>query len=647
FAHGSSLESVFFLAVAIAVAAVPEGLPAVVTITMAVGVRRMAKRKALVRRISMVESLGSVTVVCTDKTGTLTLGDMTAVAFWTPDGPSWPNTGTEIALSGAGYGAAGEFLVDGVPTPVGNLPALRRSLVAGCVVNRANLEHTSGDHWRVRGDPTEAALLVAARKAGIERDDLLRTRPEIAELPFSSERMAMATFHRLRTGEIRAYVKGAPGRVLARCTTVATQTGDLPLSSTTRSLVLRSNEVLAARGLRVLALAEGRNPGTDEASLQDLCFLGMVGLFDPPAPGVRETIEALRAAGIRTIMLTGDQRLTANAVAHTLGVAAEGSATLDGAEIDALSNEALARRLETVSIFSRVSPEAKLRIVTTLQLRGEIVAMLGDGVNDAPALSRADIGVAMGGRGTDVAKEAAGVVLADDRFSTIAVAVEEGRAIFANIRRFVFYLLSCNLAEVLVLFVAAIAGLASPLQPLQILWLNLLTDTFPALALGMEPSGPRVMMQPPQNPRAPLLSRQLVTISVGYALLIAAATLSALLWGLSKTGGDPMQTVRHAGTLAFMTLALAQLVHLVNARHLPGDIGPRPINWYVIAAAGFALTLQLATVYVSPLARVLDVAPIDVTDVAIITALALAPLCGGYVIRFAMAKWRRSDRYAE
>jgi len=646
-AHGSSLESVFLIAVAIAVAAVPEGLPAVVTITMAVGVRRMAKRKALVRRMSMVESLGSVTVVCTDKTGTLTLGDMTAVAFWTPDGSTWPNAGTEIAVSGAGYGAAGEFLVDGVPTPVGDLPALRRSLLAGCIANRANLTPTSGVDWRAHGDPTEAALLVAARKAGIERDDLLRTRPEIAELPFSSQRMAMATFHRLATGEIRAYVKGAPDRVLARSTTVATQTGDLPLSSATRSLVLRSNEVLAARGLRVLALAEGRSPGTDEASLQELCFLGMVGMFDPPAPGVRETIDALRSAGIRTIMLTGDQRLTADVIARALGVTAEGSETLDGTEIDTLSDEALARRLETVSTFSRVSPEAKLRIVTALQLRGEIVAMLGDGVNDAPALSRADIGVAMGGRGTDVAKEAAGVVLADDRFSTISVAVEEGRAIYANIRRFVFYLLSCNLAEILVLFAAAIAGLASPLQPLQILWLNLLTDTFPALALAMEPSGPSVMIEPPRNPRAPLLSRRLVVIAGVYSLLIAAATLSALLWGLSRTGGDPIQTVRHAGTLAFMTLALAQLAHLVNARHLPGETGPHRINWYVIAAAGLAVTLQLATVYVSPLARVLDVVPIDVTDVAIITALALVPLFGGYVIRFAMAKWRRSDRYAE
>jgi len=411
--------------------------------------------------------------------------------------------------------------------------------------------------------------------------------------------------------------------------------------------VLRSNEALAARGLRVLALADGQTQGTDEASLQNLRFLGLVGMFDPPAPGVAETIHSLRTAGIRTIMLTGDQRLTASVIAHALGVAAEGSEALDGAEIDALSDTALAARLESVSAFSRVSPEAKLRIVAALQMDGNVVAMLGDGVNDAPALARADIGVAMGGRGTDVAKEAAGVVLADDRFSTVSVAVEEGRVIYGNIRRFVFYLLSCNLAEVLVLFAAAIAGLASPLQPLQILWLNLLTDTFPALALAMEPSSPGVMTRPPQNPHAPLLSRRLVLTSGGYALLMAAATFTALLWGLSETGGDRIQVVRHAGTLTFMTLALAQVAHLVNARHLPGDVGPRRINWYVAAAAGLAVALQMATVYVSPLARVLGVTPIDLTDIAVISALALAPLYGGYVFRFAAAKWPRSDSDAE
>ncbi|HEY7898147.1 MAG TPA: cation-transporting P-type ATPase [Gemmatimonadaceae bacterium] len=637
-AHGSPLKTVFLIAVAIAVAAVPEGLPAVVTITMAVGVRRMAKRKALVRRMSMVESLGSVTVVCTDKTGTLTLGDMTATTFWTADGVAWPNAGTEITVSGAGYSPAGDFLVDGTRTAVTNLPALERSLIAGCMANRASLEHTSGDNWRAHGDPTEAALLVVARKAAIERDDLLRTMPELAELPFSSQRMVMATFHRLPTGEIRTFVKGAPDRVLARCTTVATQTGEQPLDSAARSLVLRSNDLLAARGLRVLALADGRQQATGEASLQELCFLGQVGMFDPPAPGVTETIEALRSAGIRTIMLTGDQRLTADVIAHALGVAAAGTETLDGSQIDALTDDTLARRLETVSAFSRVSPEAKLRIITALQTRGEIVAMLGDGVNDAPALAHADIGVAMGRRGTDVAKEAAGVVLADDRFATISVAVEEGRVIYANIRRFVFYLLSCNLAEILVLFAAAIAGLASPLQPLQILWLNLLTDTFPALALAMESSGPGVMMRPPQDPRAPLLSRRLMVFSGGYALIIAASTLAALLWGLSETGGDPIHRVRHAGTLAFMTLALAQLAHLANARRLPGDIGRRRTNWYVVGAVALALTLQLATVYISPLATILDVAPLDATDIAVIVALSLVPLLAGYLFRFAWAK---------
>lgn len=634
FMEGTSITQVLLIGIAVAVAAVPEGLPAVVTITMAVGVRRMARRHALIRRLPTVESLGSTTVVCTDKTGTLTLGEMTATTFWTADGAQWPERGQEITVTGRGYEPIGEFFSGQAPIRADDVPALRRALEIGALANRAGLVHGDDDAWKARGDPTEAALLVAAHKGGIDRDNLLREWPETAELPFSSERMVMATYHRVSGDRVVAFAKGAPGRMLERCDRVVTATGERPMDTAARETVLAANESLAARGLRVLALAAGPVAGTDDAHLHALAFVGLVGMVDPPAPGVQETIRDLRAAGIRTIMLTGDQRLTAKAIALMLGVTTEDEETLDGRDVEAMTDDALAERVAHAGAFSRVSPEAKLRIVGALRRSGEIVAMLGDGVNDAPALRRADVGVAMGRRGTDVAKEAAGVILADDRFPTIGVAVEEGRVIYANIRRFVFYLLSGNLAEIMVLVAAGLIGLPTPLRALQILWVNLVTDTFPALALAFEPADPGVMRQPPRDPRAPLLSRRMLATSTGYAILIAACTLGVFVWGLM--GAEAVGTAaagRRAVTLSFMTLALAQLVHLVNARHLPDEHGARPANRYAIMAVAITLVLQLAAIYVRPLAAVLDLMPLDGRDLGVVAALALVPLVAGMIVR--------------
>jgi Ca2+-transporting ATPase len=620
--QGTPLGEVVQTGIAVAIAAVPEGLPAVITITMAVGVRRMARRHALVRRLPAVESLGSATIICTDKTGTLTAGEMTVTTLWV--------AGRELRVTGAGYSPEGEFFDGERSVDPRDDPVLALALQTGALVNRAHIAR-GADVVEATGDPTETALLVAASKGGIDRTALLAEWPEVAELPFSSERRLMATFHRSAAGQLIAFAKGAPGRIVELSDRVVTRSGEQALDSAGRAALLKCNEALAARGLRVLALAYGPVTGTSESALRDLAFVGLVGMMDPPAAGVEETIHRLRDAGVRTVMLTGDQRLTADAVARALGVLAPGEETTDGRTVERSSDEELEARIERFGAFSRVSPEAKLRIVSAFQRRGEIVAMIGDGVNDAAALKKADIGIAMGRRGTDVAKEAAGVVLADDRFQTIAAAVEEGRVIFDNIRKFVFYLFGCNLAEILVLLGAGLAGLPLPLFPLQILWLNLLTDTFPALALAAEPAEPDIMRRPPRNPRSTILSRGMLAATAGHATLISAVTLAAFVWGLRAWPAEP----RRAMTLAFMTLAFAQIFHLANARS-EAPLGVRDLifgNRLALGAAVLAVVLQLLAVYAAPLARVLDVTPPTAEAWAVVVGLALFPAVVGVSVR--------------
>ena len=575
-------------AIALAVAAVPEGLPVVGTIAMAVGVRRMARRRALVRHLPVVETLGSATVICSDKTGTLTTGEMTVTEVGLPD--------AQQAIPPADF----------TPTP-GVLQALR----IGALANRGALER-DGDGWRAAGDPTETALLVAARKAGLDPAMLRREWPEVAEVPFSSERMYMATFH--RHGEtLVACVKGAPGRLAELCDRELTAGGSRPLDHAGRARLLDANRELARRGLRVLALATGEVARAEEPELKSLTWVGVVGMIDPPAPGVTDTIAAFREAGIRTVMLTGDQRLTAETVARELGLLDPTTGVLDATELERLDDAARRAAVGRTAVFSRVSPETKLRIVDALQARGDIVAMLGDGVNDAAALRKADIGVAMGRRGTDLAKEASDLVLADDRFPTVAVAVEQGRVIFDNIRKFVFYLFSCNLAEIVVVLGAGLVGQPSPLLPLQILWLNLLTDTFPALALAVEPGEADVLRQPPSDPRAAILSRAMVARILGYGALIAACTLAADAWGGS--------------TLAFLTLALAQIFHLGNARSAePLTTWHRAVsNRYALGAVALAVALQAAAMHYPPLTRVLGVTPPDARGWLVAVTLAMVP----------------------
>ncbi|HEX6322752.1 MAG TPA: cation-translocating P-type ATPase [Vicinamibacterales bacterium] len=555
--QGAPLGLVIETGLALAIAAVPEALPTVVTIALAVGMRRMARRHALVRRLPAVETLGSTTVVCTDKTLTLTTGEMTLDRVWI---------------------AGGEVPLRKAP------PRLLRTAVLA-----------SG-----AADPMDDAILAAGAKLGVSREALARERPERGAIPFSSERKYMAAFHEDR-GALTVHVKGAPGRLLEMSRELADNTGPRELDEALRQHVRDGNEALASEGLRVLAFASGRVDAPNEAAIKDLTFEGLAGFVDPPADGVKEAIATLKGAGLRTIMITGDQKLTAEAIARELGV--------DG-------------------VYSRVSPEEKLRIVEELQGQGEIVAMLGDGVNDAAALKRADVGVAMGRRGTDVAKEAAAIVLQDDRFGTVAAAVEEGRVIYTNIRKFVFYLFSCNLAEVLVLLSAGVAGLPLPLLPLQLLWLNMLTDTFPALALAMEPGDRDVMQRPPRSPREAILSRSFMLGVLFYAALITAATLAAYLWALDHA---PQKAV----TMAFMTLAFAQVLHLGNARSAGAVVRPSSIisNPWAIAGAGLAIGLQLVAMFYAPLRNLLELVPLDGREWMITAGCAAAPAVIGQIVK--------------
>jgi Ca2+-transporting ATPase len=503
---------------------------------------------------------------------------------------------------------------------------LRFALEVAARASRQQPTQTNGTQTGAAHDPVDAAIL---RTAALLKIDDAQARHTIGLVPFSSERKLMAVFDAV-DGVPVAYVKGAPGRLIDLSDRVLTRRGEEPLDERGRARLREVNQGLAGGGLRVLAVAYGSVAEPAESKLERLTFVGFLGFMDPPAVGVRSTIAQLRAAGLRTVMITGDQRRTAEAVGRELGLLSSGDQVLDGRELSLLSSADLRPRLADMGAFSRVTPEDKLVIVGELQARGEIVAMLGDGVNDAAALKKADVGVAMGVRGTDVAKEAAAIVLQDDRFETIAAAVEEGRVIYDNIRKFVFYLFSCNLAEILVLLVAGLANLPTPLFPLQILWVNIVTDTFPALALAMEPGDADVMRRPPRKPQEAILSRAFLKQIGLYACLITVSTLGLFLWALPHA---PAQAV----TMGFMTLALAQVFHLGNARsHQPVV---RPVrafaNRYAVGAVVVSVLLQIASVQLAPLRSLLRVASLDVRQWLVVFAFSSVPAVVGQAIRSA------------
>jgi magnesium-transporting ATPase (P-type) len=622
--RGTGWFEVLSLGVAMAVAAVPEGLPAVATIALAIGMSRLAKKHALVRRLPAIETLGEVTVVCTDKTGTLTTGAMTVTRLVVD--------GHEVRVAGVGYDPVGGFVADGEPITATDQPALGALLRVAMLANHAEIEQQD-DGWSPVGDPTEAALIVVARKGGVDRRLLRHQFPEVDQVPFSSERMWMATFHQ-DGADLLACVKGAPDAILGRCVRVLGWDGlERELDGAARERLRAVNAHLAESGLRVLALARAnvRRPGPD--AVTDLTFLGFTGMADPPAPAVRETVGRLHDAGIRTLMLTGDQRLTAKAIADELALAPAAFRVLDAHELALIPDALLADWLRDTAAICRVSPGDKLRIVEALQRSGDIVAMLGDGVNDAAALRKADIGVAMGKRGTDAAKNAADMVLTDDRFATIAEAVEGGRVVFDNIRKFVFYLFSCNVGEILVLFVGGLVGLGAALTPLQILWINLVTDTFPALALAVEPAEAGIMRRAPRDPTHAILSGPFMRRVALYAALIAGATLAAFV---VVGDGD----VARGRTAAFMTLALAQALHLGNARSRDAVVKPaRAIaNRWALAAILSVFVLQGLAATVPGLRQALAISPLGTRDWGIVLLLSAAPAVVGQVMKLLHAR---------
>ncbi len=629
--------------IALAIAAVPEGLPAVATIALAVGMRRMVRQNALIRRLAAVETLGSATCVCTDKTGTLTRNEMTVNTIVLP--------GRRIEVWGSGYAPEGQFVEDDEHIDAGRDAQIRRLLVASALCNNATLHRSEGDGWEVTGDPTEAALVVAARKAGMDEEELRGRHAERVEFPFSSDSMMMGTVNAGLDAEMAAdsglglSVKGAPSRVLEHCAFIMTAEGQRSLTEEDREHLERENEELAREGLRVLAV--GFRPLEEEPedrteACRDLVWLGLVGIADPPREEVRETVGTLTAAGIKTVMITGDQPATAARTAAVLNIAPEGAPTLTGAQVQEMSPEDLERELEDVEVFARVSPEQKVDILNALQRRGEICAMLGDGVNDAVALKGADIGVAMGIKGTDVAKETADMVLLDDRFVTVGRAVHQGRIIYSNIKKFIHYLFSCNLSEVGTMLVASLLGEPLPLLPLQILWLNMITDVLPALSLAMEPGEKDVMERPPRSPGASLLDGGTVRPILGYGSLMTVATLAAFLFGLLVHERPDAETPHYAAvTMSFLTIGFAQLFHVFNSRKERGAMhGAQWVsNPYVLGAIGMTVLLQLAAVYAPGLNAVLKTVPPAPVDWLVIVGCSLMPLTLGQVIRRISERW--------
>ena len=669
----TDITEVFIIAISLAIAAVPEGLPAVVTISLALGMREMIKRHALIRKLSSVETLGSATVICSDKTGTLTQNEMTVTRMWAD--------GQFIHVTGTGYIPKGNFLVDGKKVDVKDYPAALTALWLGLLNNDAEIEITGeseqNETYRIVGDPTEGALVVAAAKAGAIHVDIKEAYPRENEVPFDSERKRMITIHDVRAPRSHdpspfmdeqhkdwdvIAVKGAPDVVLELCTQYQDM-DDKPraLDPAARERILAANDAMTKDALRVLGVAYRitrdvpDNPeqiNTEELE-QELVFVGLIGMIDPPRAEVRPALEHARDAGIRTIMITGDYPNTARAIAESIGMLQHRTQVMTGAQIDAISDQELKNVIEDTAVFARVSPEHKMRIVDALQANDEIVAMTGDGVNDAPAIKRADIGIAMGITGTDVAKETADMVLTDDNYASIVSAVEQGRVIYSNIRKFVFFLLSSNLAEIMIIFLATLAGLPAPLTAIQLLWLNLITDGAPALALAVEKGDPDIMQQMPRAKSEPIVNRSMMLGLVVQTIAQTGAVLSAfalgLLWHLeagASVVGNPITyllahdwrgiDVQTAETMAFVTLSLCELFRAYTVRSERASIFQIGIfsNRYMQYAVGLSITLLLLVVNLPFLQPIFNTHPLSGREWGVVLGLAILPAIAEEITKF-------------
>lgn len=604
--RGQPLLEMLVFGIALAVAVVPEALPAVVTISLAIGVQRMVKRHALMRRLPAVETLGSTSVICSDKTGTLTKDQMTIRKIF--------SAGQMLEVSGAGYAPDGEFLRAGsVVEPPGPVMQL---LQAGALASDTHIVRNESDGlWQVKGDPTEGALVVAASKAGLDKADLDGQFPRVKEIPFTSETKRMTTVHD-GAGVAMACSKGAPEVILASCTRQMTEEGESPLDAGSREAILHAGREMASEALRVLAVASKSGPMPEDPE-SEMTFLGIVGMIDPPRPEAKAAIQVCQQAGIRPVMITGDHPLTAQAVARELGLLRSGRVVI-GAELEAMSEDDFARDVESIDVYARVSPAHKLRIVTAWQAKGHIVAMTGDGVNDAPALKKAEIGIAMGITGTDVTKEAAAMTLTDDNFASIVAAVEEGRVVFGNIKKYLMYLISSNIGEIGLMAGATLAGLPLPLSAVQILYVNLATDGLPALALAVDPPDEDLMRRKPRNPRTGIFTRPVVTLMTVGGVWSTVVNLGLFIWARQSGRSDA-----EAMTMTFVSLVLIQFFKAYNFRSDRHSVLNRPFaNKWLNLAIIWELLLLVLVVYMPFLHAPFGTFSLSAVDLAIVITLA-------------------------
>lgn len=621
--QGNLFLNILLIATSLAVAAVPEGLPTIVTIALAIGVRKMAKRKALIRRLASVETLGCASVICTDKTGTLTKNEMSVRKIWVNQ--------EQIDVSGVGYTPSGIFTLKSKTLISTDLPELKRLLETGILCNSANLTETE-QGWQITGDPTEGALIVAAEKGGIKKQELETKSPLLGEIPFDSERKRMSVLRKTSDGDV-LFVKGAPDIILDRCQTILLRNGKVPLTPLLRQEILNANHEFAAQALRVLAMANRDvefDKSLDESMEDNLTFIGLAAMMDPPRAEAKQAVQTCIKAGIFPVMITGDHKDTAEAVAKELGLMTKGARAISGIELQQMSDEELKKSLRSIRIYARVSAEHKLRIVRMWRSLGEVVAVTGDGVNDAPAIKEADIGIAMGIKGTDVTKAAADMIITDDNFASIVNAVEAGRGIYDNIIKFVNYLLSSNIAELMVIFAGMVIGFkdssGSPvivLSAVQLLFLNLVTDGFPAIALGMDPIDPKAMERQPRKSNEPILPFRFSLQLIFVSSVIAVGTLIACHFGL-RTSAALGQT------MALTTLVVLELVRvqMVRAQYHIGFFS----NRWIIGALVSSLLVQLMIVYLPPLQNVFGTVGLGLKEWGVITLIACGVGVGGYVI---------------
>lgn len=635
--QGRGALEMFMVAISLAVAAIPEGLPAIVTIVLAIGMNRMVKRHAIVKKLLAVETLGSTTIICSDKTGTLTQNEMTVVKVFAD--------GKIIDVTGGGYEPVGEFKLEGDNIKTEDIGDLQTLLSISALANDADLENTP-DGYKVIGDPTEGALITLAGKGGINKHTINTEFPRVEEIPFDSDRKMMTTFHKdYIPNKIVSFTKGAPDIIINRCNRISIYGKISEFDDEMKKEVLKVNSYFSKDALRVLAFAykeynELPKDISSDLNEIDMTFVGLVGMIDPARPEAKDAIAKCKEAGIKTVMITGDYKETAFAIAKELGMAESIDEAMMGAELNNISDEDLKEVVKNVKVYARVSPEHKVRIVSALKANGEITAMTGDGVNDALALKRADIGVSMGITGTDVAKNTAEMILTDDNFASIVSAVEEGRIIFSNIKKFVFFLLSCNIGEILLVFTSILLGWEVPLLPIQLLWLNLVTDSFPALALGVEPGEPDIMQQKPRNTNEPIINRNMMLSIVLQSIAVAGGSLLAYYWGMQHYpieydafGKVIEASLIPARTITFATLITAELLRAYSSRSQKYTLFKIGFftNKNMIYSTLFAFLLLVVVLYIPFMQNIFYTFPLGILDWEIVLSFAFIPLIIGEI----------------